>query len=856
MADDIKLVFGVEQGGLLKAIKNTKTLQGNVKLLSSSLSKTEVSYYKYNKAVGDLAKATNTSKKELLAYGKALRADEKATKKAAAETKAFVKARREAGEENKRLNAQRKQDAAATALAAKEEERLKNKFVAGHTAMNIYTKELNDLAAARKRGIIGTDEQTAAIARLNAQMKAGTGAFARAGAVMGQTKNKMNGSNMAVQQLGYQFGDFAVQVQGGTSAFVAFSQQGAQLAGMLPMIAGPLGLTMGAAVGLSAALGILIPIGSAAGRMFFEMKGSAKEAAESAKRLDDKLNTLKETLRDYAELQAAMKEGVSLEFKFVAKNVKEAKADLDEAQQSLDDIVEGIKGAAEQSLGGQQVALDVGAALLASDKQLDAVEAVTAAKKVLADLEAKEAAERAEDIDAQRHAQESLVNSIAQASRIQAGLYGKTAEEQEKLNDEVELHKQLLEAGIKPTNILYLQAIKYHRQLVGNKDMVASMTEALEEAAKAQSDLEALDETYVTQLAIVNAQIKALEEGKKSEVAAFLEGERAKITALYETSKAFATQANDIVALAEASLAFLAAMGELDALAAAKTKLAGMKPTGKGSSTESPAEKLRKYLDTLGQQAELESKLVGLFGEKRNAEEEVIKARQKYGEVFGSSQEAELRGTLAQIEADKKRQQVLEEATAQQQQIADTLQSSMEDAFMSMVDGTKSFKDAMKDMARAVIKQLFEILVVQRMVGSFDSKAGTGSGLVGMIMGAFQADGGAWQGGSQIQAYANGGVVGSPTTFPMAGGKTGLMGEAGPEAIMPLKRGANGKLGVQMEGGGGDNVVIHQNFNFQANGDESVKKLIAQAAPQIANMTKSSMLNDRRRGGATKAVFG
>jgi len=92
--------------------------------------------------------------------------------------------------------------------------------------------------------------------------------------------------------------------------------------------------------------------------------------------------------------------------------------------------------------------------------------------------------------------------------------------------------------------------------------------------------------------------------------------------------------------------------------------------------------------------------------------------------------------------------------------------------------------------------------------------------------------------------------------FPMAGGKTGLMGEAGPEAIMPLKRGANGKLGVQMEGGGGDNVVINQSFNFQANGDDSVKKIIAQAAPQIANMTKKSLLDDRRRGGTTKAVFG
>ena len=90
----------------------------------------------------------------------------------------------------------------------------------------------------------------------------------------------------------------------------------------------------------------------------------------------------------------------------------------------------------------------------------------------------------------------------------------------------------------------------------------------------------------------------------------------------------------------------------------------------------------------------------------------------------------------------------------------------------------------------------------------------------------------------------------------MAGGKAGLMGEAGPEAIMPLKRGANGKLGVQMEGGSQGNVVVNQSFNFSANGDDSVKKLIAQAAPKIAQMTKSSLLDDRRRGGSTKAAFG
>jgi phage-related minor tail protein len=91
----------------------------------------------------------------------------------------------------------------------------------------------------------------------------------------------------------------------------------------------------------------------------------------------------------------------------------------------------------------------------------------------------------------------------------------------------------------------------------------------------------------------------------------------------------------------------------------------------------------------------------------------------------------------------------------------------------------------------------------------------------------------------------------------MSGGKTGLMGEAGPEAIMPLKRGSNGKLGVQMEGGGGGDVInINQSFNFQANGDDSVKKLIAQAAPKIADMAKASVIESRRRGGSTKAAFG
>ena len=46
-----------------------------------------------------------------------------------------------------------------------------------------------------------------------------------------------------------------------------------------------------------------------------------------------------------------------------------------------------------------------------------------------------------------------------------------------------------------------------------------------------------------------------------------------------------------------------------------------------------------------------------------------------------------------------------------------------------------------------------------------------------------------------VQPFASGGIVAAPTYFPMRGG-LGLMGEAGPEAILPLKRGSDGRLGV------------------------------------------------------------
>lgn len=109
------------------------------------------------------------------------------------------------------------------------------------------------------------------------------------------------------------------------------------------------------------------------------------------------------------------------------------------------------------------------------------------------------------------------------------------------------------------------------------------------------------------------------------------------------------------------------------------------------------------------------------------------------------------------------------------------------------------------------------------------------SGIFGSIVGGMfgggstipmQPGGGYAKGGifeSGLEAFALGGVVNSPTFFKFASGcsfKKGLMGEAGPEAILPLKRGSDGSLGVTMNGGGasGDTIV---NITINQNGDSS-----------------------------------
>ena len=71
------------------------------------------------------------------------------------------------------------------------------------------------------------------------------------------------------------------------------------------------------------------------------------------------------------------------------------------------------------------------------------------------------------------------------------------------------------------------------------------------------------------------------------------------------------------------------------------------------------------------------------------------------------------------------------------------------------------------------------------------------------------ASGGVFSGGLPVP-FASGGVISSPVQFPLGSGQTGIAGERGPEAIMPLSRGPDGKLGISGSGqGSAVNVTFH-----------------------------------------------
>ena len=159
-------------------------------------------------------------------------------------------------------------------------------------------------------------------------------------------------------------------------------------------------------------------------------------------------------------------------------------------------------------------------------------------------------------------------------------------------------------------------------------------------------------------------------------------------------------------------------------------------------------------------------------------------------------------------------------------------------AFDGMATDGVKLSDALRQVSRSMVDAVYSASVrpVQGALGGVVSQ-GVQSMMQSFL--PFAAGGGFSQG--RVMPFADGGIVNGPVAFPMRGGQTGLMGEAGPEAILPLARGADGRLGVQAQSGGGGPVSV--TINVSTPDLEGFRRSEGQIAGEIGRMIARGQRN-------------
>jgi hypothetical protein len=250
---------------------------------------------------------------------------------------------------------------------------------------------------------------------------------------------------------------------------------------------------------------------------------------------------------------------------------------------------------------------------------------------------------------------------------------------------------------------------------------------------------------------------------------------------------------------------------------------------GKTKLTE--VEKLNAQVNLL--QLDILDEHVDLLRQRAAALDEATKKQEENNNSFG-----------------KQFSQSFEDGIKSMGDLAGNLGSSFASAFEGMANQLTEFvttgKANFRDFAASVLKDISRMIIryaifnaVKGILNAFNPAAS----LVQAANGRVFAQNG-------IQPFARGGIVDRPTLFPFAKG-TGLMGEAGPEAIIPLKRGRDGKLGVAGGGGGTTNVVVNVDASgSKVEGDAGQAKALGNA---ISAAVQSELIKQKRPGGLLSA---
>lgn len=154
------------------------------------------------------------------------------------------------------------------------------------------------------------------------------------------------------------------------------------------------------------------------------------------------------------------------------------------------------------------------------------------------------------------------------------------------------------------------------------------------------------------------------------------------------------------------------------------------------------------------------------------------------------------------------------------------ISSSLRRSFDGLLLDGMRLSDALQSLGQSMVTAAYSAAVkpVTSHVGGM-----LAGGMESFISGLLPFEKGASFSQGRVMRFARGGVVSAPVSFPMRGG-VGMMGEAGPEAILPLARGADGRLGVQA---GGAQRPVSVVMNVTTPDAESFRRSQSQIAAQM-----------------------
>lgn len=304
---------------------------------------------------------------------------------------------------------------------------------------------------------------------------------------------------------------------------------------------------------------------------------------------------------------------------------------------------------------------------------------------------------------------------------------------------------------------------------------------------------------------------------------------------------------------------------------------------GGASETDTAQKRLDKYIDSLARQDAVLQAQIATFGQSnavQKAAEEIARAQVDLNRLDATTRAEVTRRLTDQVAASETLRAKLEEMQRAQryaieanEALRDGVKGIFTDMSTALQNGGNLFeafgKSALSQLNR-ISDKLAQMAIDQLWLKAFGGNGGlfAGGGLLGNLFGAagggggstmtaILGQGGVFQGGN-LTAFAKGGVVGGPTIFPFAKG-VGLMGEAGPEAIMPLRRTASGDLGIIASGGrqGPQNVTVNVQIDGGA-GDAHMQQLVAEgvkAGMDMAVKRSVELVVPRVRDGMRRGSF-